>query len=296
MESTRPALAENDETPYEASPKDVPLLSAALWNTNRKPVVELVAKLANLHSLNLLVLLEICGSLADYLDALSEQTGLKWFFPWSNCDRVTILTTFPDQFVDAVNEGPHHTIRHIALPGIASFLLVGAHLKSQMHQSSDSMAYQATSLLESVRCAEAQVGHQRTILIGDFNMDPYDPAVLATHGAHAMMTRATASRGTRVIDGRTFQMLYNPMWGLFGDNSIGPPGTYRYMRAEHVCPEWHIFDQVLLRPELIPYFPLDDLCILDCAGDHSLLSVHGNPEPSDHLPVLFRLHEMETAL
>ena len=272
------------------------LITAALWNLNRLSIAELVGKLASLHSLNLLILLEAGESTVTYLDTLANHTGREWFLSWSACERITVLTTFPDSFITAIEESRHYTIRHITLPGFAPFLLAAAHLRSQLHQTSESAAYQAIPLVEKVLRSEESCGHNRTLLVGDFNMDPYHPGILATHGAHAMMTRSTASNATRVVDGKTFPMFYNPMWGLFGDNSVGPPGTYRYWSSEHVCPEWHIFDQVLIRPALIPFFPLCDLQVLDSVGDIPLLSASGHPEPSDHLPVVFTLQEIEPSL
>jgi hypothetical protein len=86
------------------------------------------------------------------------------------------------------------------------------------------------------------------------------------------------------------------MWGYFGDVTGSPAGTYYYERAEQTMYFWNIFDQVLLRPDLLPYFRSEDLQILTGDGRSSFLSAKGLPDnsiASDHLPVLFKLHLVE---
>ncbi|MBL8205931.1 MAG: hypothetical protein JNM09_16975 [Blastocatellia bacterium] len=82
------------------------------------------------------------------------------------------------------------------------------------------------------------------------------------------------------------------MWGFFGDGSEGPAGTYYYRHSGHVSYFWNIFDQVLIRPDLLPSFRNSDLAVLTDDGDESLLTSHGLPDvagASDHLPLLFKL-------
>src|SRR5438477_507279 len=72
-----------------------------------------------------------------------------------------------------------------------------------------------------------------------------------------------------------------------------PPGTCYYRAAESKWYYWNMFDQVLLRPGLLPYFKNQDLKILTTDGANSFLNKRGLPDrsrASDHLPIFFRLH------
>jgi hypothetical protein len=53
-----------------------------------------------------------------------------------------------------------------------------------------------------------------------------------------------------------------------------------------------MFDQVLIRPDLLDYFDIQDLRILTSDGDTNFLSRNGIPrkEISDHLPLIFKLN------
>lgn len=93
--------------------------------------------------------------------------------------------------------------------------------------------------------------------------------------------------------GREYPFFYNPMWNHFGDANESPPGTYYYAGSRHKEFFWQMFDQVLLRPDLIELFELGALKILDKDGTSSLLTEHGLPNNnviSDHLPILFKLN------
>lgn len=70
--------------------------------------------------------------------------------------------------------------------------------------------------------------------------------------------------------------------------------TLSYYRAgESRWYYWNIFDQVLLRPSLLPWFNNKDLQIVTGDGVTRLINSDGLPERellSDHLSILFRLN------
>jgi hypothetical protein len=153
-------------------------------------------------------------------------------------------------------------------------------------------AFAMPGLARAITEAERKVGHQRTLLVGDLNMNPFEPGIVAASGLNATMDRRIAERRERTIAGRQYLFFYNPMWSLLGDASPGPPGTYYRNQTEHVAYFWHMFDQVLLRPALLPVFENADLKVLDTDGTTSFLRGIGIPNEdvaSDHLPLLFRL-------
>jgi len=118
----------------------------------------------------------------------------------------------------------------------------------------------------------------------------------SSEGLHAIMDRLIVEGRSRVVKQTESHFFYNPMWSHFGDFPTSPSGTYFFNNSGHVLNYyWNIFDQVLIRPELLPYFEHDDLLILTNAGEHSLLDTNGRPSKdySDHLPILFNLNLMK---
>jgi hypothetical protein len=82
------------------------------------------------------------------------------------------------------------------------------------------------------------------------------------------------------------------MWSRFGDLSEGPPGTFFLAKGEPLTYFWNMYDQVLLRPDLMDALVNGDPRVLTSTGTTALVQSDGRPDErsaSDHLPVYFRL-------
>jgi hypothetical protein len=82
------------------------------------------------------------------------------------------------------------------------------------------------------------------------------------------------------------------MWAHFGDRRGHPPGSYYYDRAELVNHYWNVFEQVMVRPDVMERCDGEEIKILTTPGDVSLLRNDGTPNSkdfSDHLPLLFEI-------
>ena len=121
-------------------------------------------------------------------------------------------------------------------------------------------------------------------------MNPFDSGMVAAQTFHAMMTKQLVKKGERMSRGRSYRFFYNPMWRFFGDQDEMPSGTYYWQASNPINHFWNMYDQVLLRPELM--YSLLDLRILHSDGQTSLLTNSGIPDKnagSDHLPIYFQL-------
>ena len=111
------------------------------------------------------------------------------------------------------------------------------------------------------------------------------------------MSKRIAVRENRTVKGFPYFFLYNPMWGHFGDRRHDehppshpqhePPGTCYYSPRESKWFYWQMLDQVLLRPDLLPFFRNEDLRILTSDGTNSLLTKQGLPD-RDRFPTICR--------
>ena len=102
---------------------------------------------------------------------------------------------------------------------------------------------------------------------------------------------AVRKGGSRTVRGEEYRFFYNPMWNFLGDETGGAPGTYFYDKSHTVTHFWHMFDQVLIRPEIRHNLRYDTLQIVDHDGQDSLITEAGRPDAakSDHLPIAFTL-------
>jgi len=269
----------------------------------------IVANLTRQHQVDVLMLAECPLSGQELVEELNlqnpkpEPTGFRLPDPRSQCERVVIFPRFPMRFLKLRRESTKFTSRFVRLPGREELTLFVVHFASKRYRSDESQRLAVPGFSQEIRLLEQEAGHGRTLLVGDLNMNPYELGIVGAEGLNAVMTREIAYLGSRTIDGRDYPFFYNPMWNHFGDagHDVHPPGspehapagTCYYPSAESRWYFWNMFDQVLLRPTLLPFFKNEAVRILVTDGNTSLLTEKGLPDRraiSDHLPLLFRLN------
>ncbi len=104
-------------------------------------------------------------------------------------------------------------------------LIAGVHLASKFGGTTETdQALVAGEIIAELNEVEDRHKHRNTVMIGDFNMQPYDPGMTNPIGMHGLMTQKLAERPDRVHRRKLRRSFYNPMWGLFGDRTDGPAG------------------------------------------------------------------------
>lgn len=263
---------------------------------NRKPLQSLVAALARSRDVEVLVLLECDIDPANVLQSLNQLDGQTFHHAVSPAgaanESIRIFTRFSPGMLLPLHDDPRFTIRHMLVPGQAGIIIAAVHFPSKLFWTEDDQAFECTEFARTIAEVEKRAGHDRTVLVGDLNMNPFERGMVAAAGLNATMTREQASKEFRIFRGRQYPFFYNPMWGHFGDRDQRPAGTYYRNSGRHVNYYWNMFDQVLIRPSLLDRFPRDGVEIVTHAGATPLLGASGTPgrtRGSDHLPLLFRL-------
>lgn len=180
----------------------------------------------------------------------------------------------------------------IAPPLGDSFLVILAHLRSKGRTTPEAQASLAQRLPSYITALEGALGHDRTILVGDLNMNPFEKGLVDSEALHATMSRYVAAGKHRRVSFEDKLLFYNPMWRLMGSTDPGPQGTYYWHDSEPTCFFWNTFDQVLVRPSLLNSFKDSSVSILTSLGGSSLLDADGIPDKasaSDHLPLIFEI-------
>lgn len=268
------------------------MVSFLFWNLAKRSLQHRVARLAAAHEVDVVMLAECAVEPVDLLEALNATGQGTYSCPSPDTDKVRLFTRFPESaLVNAFNSQLGETSIWWLQAGASTDLILAlVHFGSRVNWDRDDQTLQATVLADDVLRVEDDLGHRRTVLVGDLNMNPFDPGVAGAAALHAVMTRDLARRQEREVKGRPYCFFYNPMWGFFGDRTPGPPGTYYLRASKPLNYYWNMYDQLLLRPDLMDL--LEDLRVLDTDSHEPLVTAHGLPsksEGSDHLPLLFRL-------
>jgi exonuclease III len=270
------------------------MMSFLFWNVMKNDLRTLIAKAVAERAVDVLLLAESGVRDRDMAAALRNATGCKYAALSFDTDKVRLFTRLPeDRWVrrqtDALSA--RMAIWSVAVGRPPGILLAAMHFVSKNNSSQGEQGMLAVELAKEISRVENAVGHDRTLVVGDLNMNPFEEGVIGAPALHAVMTKKLAERKERLVQGTPYRFFYNPMWGFFGDRTTGPPGTYYHRSASVGDLFWHMLDQVLLRPSLMDR--LRDLKILDTIGGEGLLThpagLPRNTACSDHLPLAFRL-------
>lgn len=176
----------------------------------------------------------------------------------------------------------------------SEFLLTGVHFPSKMYGNGESGEIIGRLLISNLNESEKEVMHERAIIIGDFNANPFEPVMLNADIMHSYpWADFVRNKRVRRVYDTEYSIYYNPMWNLWGDEGL-TGGTYHYDAGGVSNLYWNIYDQVILSHDMVNYFVRESLEIVNHVGSLSLLNKRGIPDSdrfSDHLPIFFSLKE-----
>lgn len=268
--------------------------SFLFWNVNNREVSTTLGQLVSEHPVDVLILAECAMSVAEVLLTLNPTTTADTVFSFSSSpdpsERIKIFTKFGSSCLVPFGDGKHHTARRVKFPSADELLLFAVHLPSRLMEDKIDLDEYARDVAAEVLQQESTASHSRTIVVGDFNMNPFSRGMISAAAFNAVSLKRIAKQGERNFKGRTRKYFYNPMWAFFHEEEARSPGTYFHDAPSYESIHWNIFDQVILRPELIDYLEPGSLKIISKCKDKPLTKgVNQRPSPSDHLPIVFSL-------
>ncbi len=171
--------------------------------------------------------------------------------------------------------------------------IISVHLPSKVDWTSQSLSFECVNLANSILKVESVSGCLNTILIGDFNMDPFEDGIVAANALNAIQNlEYTKKKNTREVNGEYYRFFYNPMWNFFGDKNA--LGTHYYRNSGYISHEWRLFDQIMFRPSVSEYLDINEkyVEIITKIGTEDLTRSFKRPDAkkySDHLPIILKL-------
>jgi hypothetical protein len=281
-------------------------LNVLFWNVRgahahtwagREPLLRTsISRLAAVPQIDILILAEYAFADADLLSSLNNA-GMGSYYPVpSSNPRLRLFSRlenarWKDRFSSQVSDRmTAHTLRVGNSRGI---ILVGFHGKDRMSVSQEAdRANFAQEIASDIRLVEKDIGHRRTLVVGDFNMTPYEQGMVAAKGMHALMSKSLTHSVEKLESRFGYPCFYNPMWSLLGDQPERSPGSFFFSNAASATNTfWLLLDQVLVRREMMDL--VNRVTILDHDGTDSLVTNKGRPRKatfSDHLPLFFTIN------
>lgn len=264
------------------------------WNIGKKNIYKTISALCSDYNIDILILAESQISDFDMLQSLNkDKVAYSSNSPISQCEKIKIYTRFKSEYIAPIKENKRYTLRLLTIPDKIKINLIGIHFIDKMNNDEEDQRTEAEMLTKWINDIETQTNNCNTIVVGDFNMNPFETPMISAKMFNASKSSKIAIRGTRIVRGITYKYFYNPMWGLLGDLNSDIAGTYFYQHSLIANYNWNIFDQVILRPDLIDKFDKPSLKIIQSLKDGTSLIKNNRPDKdkfSDHLPIMFTLN------
>lgn len=263
------------------------------WNVNKKDLTKYVCALADSTNADVIVLNENPVKSCDTLKSLQNSVSSEFFIPDVILEtRFHLFCRNKQLNMDEVHKGNRTSFRVWGL-GSDKALLVLVHGPDLRNYNDNNRQAFAQEFAREIRFVSNQQNTKKIVIMGDFNMNPFDSGMNLAPGLNAMMTRNCVKKGVRQYLNNKYDFYYNPMWGLFGDNTSGPAGTV-YDTSSQGLYGWSLFDQVLVHHSLVPIF--EDVRIVTDVKGLSLKDKNDRPDKkniSDHFPILSKFRRMK---
>jgi|SRR5689334_4725591 hypothetical protein len=197
------------------------------WNIKGSPLYNEIGTLCSDYNVDIAIFAESQIHPSSLLTALNSiDAGHRYFsqIP-AIASRIQFFTRYSLEWIEPRFDSRHVSMRLLKHPLGGELLIVAVHLQSKLYQKPEEQEFHVRHLMEDIAKEEGSMGHTRTMVIGDFNMDPFENGMITADGFHAIMDKKIAERESRKIGGKSYRFFYNPMWSRLGDESAGPCGT-----------------------------------------------------------------------
>ena len=113
----------------------------------------------------------------------SPQGRRPGFFSGAQIDTwgiIHVLTRFPKGRIEALRDDAGVAVKRVRPIIGPDFTMVAAHLGSKRFRTQEDQAFAAASINRDIEGIEHRVGHRRTMVIGDFNMSPFELGLVSS--------------------------------------------------------------------------------------------------------------------
>ena len=270
------------------------------WNINRRgnSFIEKLAK--EIEDCDILLLAE--SKIDD--NEIESKLNLKRIHSKSEFDETELtpkLYTKAELNIEHYSTSPSKRLCFYTLETkeFDEIILACIHFPSKATYNGQTQLSFANNYAKWVREIEKQKKSKRTILIGDFNMNPFEQGMIEPQAFNATLSEEVAKSGQRTSHFEKFDYFYNPMWNWLGDRehhtgNFKIPGSFYYKTTSDVSQIfWNIFDKVIIRPEIIEAIDYGSLKLIEAITKDELITQDcENKEDNftDHLPLTFNLN------
>lgn len=265
------------------------MLNILFWNLNRnsieKDIVEClvennidIAIFAEYRAIDIVKIEKDLGRMYAYVKGLQKDTKIM----------IIAKTTLE---VTVIQQQNRYSLCYVK-NAIQEYLLVGIHLEDRRNSEvADRINKTIKPLVNDIELAEKLFECDNTIVIGDFNAEPYSEELLSKYSFNAVLFKAIIEK-SEFTNPKSLprKRFYNPILHYISEDTE-MYGSF-YYEDGHMTSYWYCLDQVLVRKNLVDM--IKHVEYVKKIGNTNLLKKNvPDKNISDHLPLLIKLQEIK---
>lgn len=254
------------------------------WNTNNIEELLQILDICNSENPDIFFLSEIDENILEKeTELLDNNNYIHLSNPGSS--RVSIIVK---KGIDIELGLQNKYYTNVKLPKL-DLDIISLHLPSQMFQHFDALKEFIRDFRKDIDINIGIPNEKRILLIGDFNVSPFDKPMIDFDGFSA--TNSTNSRQSITHLGKKKAVYYNPTWKLYSNSDF--PGTKYFKRpsgSSYDILEHHFLDQVVISTKLSSELKNENIKVIEKSQNYTYYNLGSNViVESDHLPLCYEI-------
>lgn len=198
------------------------------------------------------------------------------------CEKVTLLCK--KSIETTINREQSRYTLYSCIVNQHLYNIVGVHLPSPPTSDSNDRKNIIRDIVQDINEREKEAKNRMTIVIGDFNCNPFDDEIIQKDSFNAVLFKSLiVQQETIKYRDRVWRRFYNPIIHFLSEDT----NTYGslYYSSGSAPLYWNSYDQILVRKELIDCISSLQY-IRKITGKGLIRDVKPITSISDHLPLL----------
>ena len=259
-------------------------MNILFWNLCKHQNVKVIQELLAENEVDVAL---FCEYTETGVNNLVKSLGTNYFriIGFGGCKKITMLARKPSISSAIIRREQARFAIYSLRMGNDRYLLAGVHLEDQRSYSEATRINTAHSIVDTVEEQEKALKIDKSIIIGDFNANPYSTEMIAKVSFNSVIFRSMMDAESISFEGKRKRRLYNPILQFLRDED-GKRGSYYYSSNDTPL-YWNAYDQVLMNKQaMISFLNME---YITSTSRISLMSRKGpNKTYSDHLPLLVK--------
>ena len=254
-------------------------MNLLFWNLKGNDIKSYIERCLSENNIDIAIFAEHTG--VDF----SKIDGYQFIEGMGGCEKIVIVAK-KNVTVNIKQEQSRYVLYHIIFQN-NEYILTGLHLHDRRNTDTATRIAYIGRLVNDICNMERKLKCKNTIIIGDFNANPFDDELLQMNSFNAVLFKEVIRKSeTKKVDEITYRRFYNPTVHFISECTQNY-GSF-YLSSGSTSLVWHCLDQVLLGKALIDN--IVSMKYLKSIGDQSLLkTIIPNADISDHLPLVVEL-------